>query len=700
MRQVDDGVDDDRLRTALANMRYAACTKEDVAFLQTRVAGLRSTDPRLDSALFRNVAIITALNSQKDVINRLGARRFAQDMNRELVSFYSIDKLSARAVDKSRWKRCEQSKASRISDRLQQRLWDAPPSSNSEHLPGKLELCLGMPMLLRSNDATELCMTKGQEASVVGWDETIGPAGQRVLETLFVHLDNLPSERTIEIPGLPPNVVPLVRTSSVITVLLEDDTLLSVVREQVTTLLNFSITDYTAQGKSRPKNPVDLTNCRDHKAYYVALSRATTAAGTIILQDFTPEKITCGMPGYLRQELRELELLDEITRLQYAGTLPRSVTGLYRRQLLRSYIRWKGNTADPVHFHPSMQSTDSERDVKQLDRSFDDYAEWGTNVSKARKHSRKDYEVEESARKKRKNDYTVGPDRLSEMIRSPEVRPVGFVWDGVDYSCGYDATLTILTNIWRENPHRWSQTFSAMGPLMQHFALMVQKAADGLITLEVARNTLRHKMHLLQPADFPYGQLGTTIDRIITILVPVNKTHAVGRHSCRVCGYLNHEELALLNPYVFAIPSNRQLRNYPTGIPMDIWLNDHLVSSVAHCPACAGQSVRTRMTVQYTIDTLPELFIVSIDKDGLKFSQTLSFDVGGVMSVLRLRGVVYGGGTHFTARYVSQSGVVWFNDGIATARDCVEEGKLDALPPDFLHYARGKKALNLIYAKV
>ncbi|KAJ7715110.1 hypothetical protein B0H16DRAFT_1261911, partial [Mycena metata] len=94
------------------------------------------------------------------------------------------------------------------------------------------------------------------------------------------------------------------------------------------------ITDYTAQGRSRPKNPVDLTNCKDHRAYYVALSRATTADGTIILQDFNTTKLTCGMTGHLRQELRELEILDEITTLRVEGKLPVSVAGIYRRHLL------------------------------------------------------------------------------------------------------------------------------------------------------------------------------------------------------------------------------------------------------------------------------------------------------------------------------------------------------------------------------
>ncbi|KAJ7108099.1 hypothetical protein C8R44DRAFT_549299, partial [Mycena epipterygia] len=94
------------------------------------------------------------------------------------------------------------------------------------------------------------------------------------------------------------------------------------------------MTDYTSQGKSRDRNPVELAHCKDHKAYYVALSRGFTAEGTIIMQDFDERKITSGMSGHLRQEMRELETLDEITRLRHEGKLPSSVTGIFRRRLL------------------------------------------------------------------------------------------------------------------------------------------------------------------------------------------------------------------------------------------------------------------------------------------------------------------------------------------------------------------------------
>ncbi|KAJ6595745.1 hypothetical protein DFH09DRAFT_906059, partial [Mycena vulgaris] len=47
--------------------------------------------------------------------------------------------------------------------------------TTNEFIPGKLSICMGMPVMLHSNDVTDMCITKGQEAAVVGWDECVGP---------------------------------------------------------------------------------------------------------------------------------------------------------------------------------------------------------------------------------------------------------------------------------------------------------------------------------------------------------------------------------------------------------------------------------------------------------------------------------------------------------------------------------------------
>ena len=49
----------------------------------------------------------------------------------------------------------------------------------------------------------------------------------------------------------------------------------------------------------------------------VGVSRSATAEGTLILQGFDAWQVAGGCSGALRQEFRELELLDDVTRLRY-----------------------------------------------------------------------------------------------------------------------------------------------------------------------------------------------------------------------------------------------------------------------------------------------------------------------------------------------------------------------------------------------
>jgi hypothetical protein len=102
------------------------------------------------------------------------------------------------------------------------------------------------------------------------------------------------------------------------------------------------MTDYSSQGRKQKFNVVDIHNCCSHQSIYTCLSQGSTSNGTLITQDFTNEHITGGPSGYLRQEFRELELLDEITCLWFEKTLPAGVGGITRNHLIWSYCLKKG----------------------------------------------------------------------------------------------------------------------------------------------------------------------------------------------------------------------------------------------------------------------------------------------------------------------------------------------------------------------
>ncbi|KAJ6612940.1 hypothetical protein B0H10DRAFT_2165435 [Mycena sp. CBHHK59/15] len=222
------------------------------------------------------VPIITSWNAQKDRINDIGSKRFALDTGQELVHFYSVDNLVPHA-DSNNWvdpKLCGKEKLplhSSLNVAEASALWDVSPCT-SEHVAGKLSLCLGMPVMIKHNDATELCITKGQEALVVGWQALTGPDGQCILDTLFVKLIEPP--KTVMIPGLAENIVALSRA------------------EQVLVLPNFAMTDYSSQGKTCKYNVVDLHNCKTHFSNCMCLSRSSIMEGTIIVQGWDSSLIT------------------------------------------------------------------------------------------------------------------------------------------------------------------------------------------------------------------------------------------------------------------------------------------------------------------------------------------------------------------------------------------------------------------------
>ena len=360
MRQKTSSDQDDKLRTALANMRYKDCTTEDIQFLHSRISSFKIGQVSICDAKFSNVAIITAKNVQKDEINRLGCIRFATQTCQKLTDFYSEDILKIQNENRNgpkKWRKGMR-QLETISDSLQKTLWEMPHASADRHIAGKLSLCIGLPVMIKCNVATELCITNGQEATVMGWQSHTGSKGQVMLETLFVKLQNPPTE--IQIEGLPKNTVPLTYSTNNITCSLPDDSKIQIARTQVEVLPNFAMTDYASQGKTRPHNPVDVNNCRSHQAYYTALSRSATAAGTVILQGFDHRKITGKASGALRQEFRDLELLDEISKLRYESKLHMSVTGDRRNTLIQAYREHQGMSYVPATVHKSIRWTEKD----------------------------------------------------------------------------------------------------------------------------------------------------------------------------------------------------------------------------------------------------------------------------------------------------------------------------------------------------
>ena len=262
------------------------------------------------------------------------------------------------------------------------------------------------------------------------------------------------------------------------------------------------MTDYASQGKTRQYNPVDLQHSKSHQSYYTCLSRCASARGTLIMQSVQPNVITGGCSGWLRQEFRDLELLDEITKLAFYSQLPLEINGHSQNTLIRQFRAWKGLNYVPENLHPSIKWSEKcpnplaaeVQDIpwqivnrkEHLNSNLNNSILKAPNAFVTAKGSmplqykttstehKADNQGELHAIKKLKTlhksnnstskwkneDKSDGPRKKQKFTTSNEDdAPHGSQWDGDNYRCAYDALFTILFNIWVSNPKKWKKIF-------------------------------------------------------------------------------------------------------------------------------------------------------------------------------------------------------------------------------------------------
>jgi len=370
--------------------------------------------------------------------------------------------------------------------------------------------------------------------------------------------------------------VPLTRTSVTTSCRLTDDTSISVSRSQVEALPNFAMTDYASQGKTRPFNVVDLTQCRSHQGFYTSLSRSSTAAGTLILTSFHTSKITGGASGALCQEFCELELLDDITKLRFKDKLPRRIAMADRRNLIIDLFRdFKGKNYIPSTTHSAIWWSKS-----------DPFLEWQDTNQESWRMISEDERRQKSSTSKSKTSLPTCPDKcvaeenVSEnigltpnhptIIHSPLERkhsylvpqrgkptlkrvkfhqnvdqsislrlgvPVGTQWR--NNSCAYDAVITVLFNIWQDNPvtvtEDWHEFQCNLLDLLaqrfhSHESMVINRSASQRFSFDQIREYMRHHLARIS-TNFSFGSYASVhciFEQFLCTQQPVTSSVANG----------------------------------------------------------------------------------------------------------------------------------------------------------------------------
>ncbi len=542
---------------------------------------------------------------------------------------------------------------------------------------------------LLENDATELCITKGQEGCVVGWQAAQGSHEKRILDTLFVKLHN--PAKTIQIPGLPENVVPLVKSTKTITCIFPSDLKESIERQQVNVLPNFAMTDYGSQGKSKDFNVVHLGSCYSHMSYYTCLSRSTSAAGTIIMQGFEPSIITRGCSGYLRQEFREHEILDDITRLKYENLLPDFIQGNTRNTLIRQYQDWKGENFVPEKVDISLRWSD--KDPMNLLPVITDSAWQIIDKSKNKNNFNSNITTAfipakgSKALKRKHNeiDDNLNFDKKSKQkLPSNSNSPIGLKWDSENYSCSYDSLFGILYNIWKENPNDWNNNFKNINRHMQALADGFMQVFEENISLENVRDKIRKTLHNLDSNKFPMGNKSASVAELGFELMKSTNENAISQLYCTHCDYWIEYSDQL--GYIFNIEKSKAFSTQK-------WLDTLEIPCRRKCDDCSN-----RLTHQINYKEAPDLLLLEYPHANIQTSHKIKIKIENEYKVLFLRGIVYHGENHFCSRIISSDGTIWYNDGIATGKNSIKDSHLSVINYKDLQICKEKKFVLAVYA--
>ena len=258
--------------------------------------------------------------------------------------------------------------------------------------------------------------------------------------------------------------------------------------------------------------------------------------------------------------------------------------------------------------------------------------------------------------------------------------PLGTRWQ--NNSCAYDAIITILFNIWRDDAILETDTWAELqcellDSLTQgfhkHEDIPVTVASNSVpvrtFTLEQIRDFIRRRLARFS-AEFTFGRYASVhsaTEQLLKMREPVTTSdlycpngHDINRHTSST--------------------SNCEIIIFGGGSSLQACMDDFTLETATRCSICNAYLLRITIFVQ-----APPLLAFDLGNNAPSLDPMLRIscqqpgpggqDTGTPVSnhCYSLRGVIYFENNHFTERVITSSGMVWFHDGMLTGRSLLYE---------------------------
>jgi len=222
---------------------------------------------------------------------------FAKATGQSFHLYYSIDYTSKGRIKKL------------LHNAAAETAW-AAPIKPAKNLSRKLPLIPGMPVFLVDNTATELGLSNGSDRTLVSvkYEESEGCHYAVSVEVDFPSYYNQSKSH--------PHCVTFGHLKGACLFTLPSPTgkaKFTCIRKQVPLILAFAYTAHNSWGRSLSSGYLDLVSCKDLAMAYVMLFRLRTLDGITILRPFALQKIKYHASQSVRNKLKQLDALSEIT---------------------------------------------------------------------------------------------------------------------------------------------------------------------------------------------------------------------------------------------------------------------------------------------------------------------------------------------------------------------------------------------------
>jgi len=263
--------------------------------------------------------------------------------------------------------------------------------------------------------------------------------------------------------------------------------------------------------------------------------------------------------------------------------------------------------------------------------------------------------------------------------------PVGLEWDSQDYSCPYDSLFVILYDIWKENPDKWTNNFANINRNMQALAYGFREVHEENVSLENIRDAIRKDLHNLDSNKFPMGKNSASVADLGFTLLKSTNENAISQVYCTKCDYSGMEYSDQLG-YIINIEKSKVSSTQK-------WLDNLEIPCRQKCDECSN-----KLTHQIDYKEAPDLLLLEYPHTNIKSSHKIKIKIQNEYKVLSLRGIIYHGNNHFCSRIISPDGTIWYNDGIATGNNSVEDGHLSTISYKELKICNQKTLVLAVYA--